>query len=106
MKTLLVVLILGVAGWFAYRTLLNPPEKRSCHRLAELCGDKSGIDKCVSDLADLGKMNKEALVRLDSCVGEAKSCGEGTGCLVGAGLGAAGSMFNDFIKGLGKALPK
>jgi hypothetical protein len=107
MKTLLVLLVLGVGGFLAYRYFVQPAEGRSCRRLADLCGEKaSGVDKCARDVAELGKTSKEAVERFDTCVAQAKSCGEGAGCLVGAGFGAASHMLNDFLKGVGKALEK
>jgi hypothetical protein len=60
----------------------------------------------VKDVKELGKSSKEAVARFETCVTDAKSCGEGAGCLVGAGLGAASNMFNDFMKGVGKAFDK
>src|SRR5438094_3850251 len=107
MRKLLLLLIVGVGGFLIYRYVITTPEKRSCQRLAELCGDKAmGIDKCVGDVAELGKTSKDAVARFDACVSDAKSCGEGAGCLVGAGFGAAGSVISDFLKGVGKALAK
>jgi hypothetical protein len=107
MRKLLLLLIVAVGGFLIYRYVITTPEKRSCERLAELCGDKAmGIDKCVGDVTELGKTSKGAVARFDACVAEAKSCGEGAGCLVGAGFSAAGSMINDFVKGVGKALAK
>jgi hypothetical protein len=106
MKKLLALLIVGGVAWFAYGRFIKPPEKRACQRLAALCGDDADAGKCVKDIADIGKMSQEALGKLDSCVADARSCGEATGCLFGAGLGAAGSMFNDFMKGVGKSLPR
>jgi hypothetical protein len=107
MKKLLALLIVGGVAWVAYGRFIKPPEKRACQRLAELCGDDGdGAGKCVKDIADIGKMSPEALGKLDSCVAGAKSCVEATGCLFGAGMGAAGGMFNDFMKGVGKSLPR
>jgi hypothetical protein len=106
MKKLLALLIVGGVAWFAYSRFWKAPELRSCQRLAELCGDKSDVDKCVKDVADMRKMSQEAVSKLDRCVGDARSCVEATGCLFGAGMGAAGTMFNDFMKGVGKALPR
>jgi hypothetical protein len=60
----------------------------------------------VSTLTELGKSNKEAASKFDGCVADAKSCAAGAGCMVGAGLGAAGSVLNDFIKGVEDAVKK
>jgi hypothetical protein len=105
MKKLLVMLIVGGVGWFAYRHLIASPEKRSCQTLAALCGDHSALDKCTHDVEELGRMDSKALTRLDACLNDARSCAEGTGCLVGVGFGAASNLFNDFFKGMGKAMP-
>jgi hypothetical protein len=106
MKKLLALVILGGVGWFAYNHYLRPPEQRACHTLAALCGDDANSKQCVNDVAELGKMSKDALSKLDSCLADAKSCMEGSGCLVGAGLGAAGTALGEFVKGVGRALPK
>ena len=107
MRKLLLLLIVGVGGFLIYRYVITSPEKRSCERLAELCGEKAmGVDRCVGDVTELGKTSRGAVAKFDACVSDAKSCGEGAGCLVGAGFSAAGNAVNDFIKGVGKALAK
>jgi hypothetical protein len=108
MKKLLVFLIvLGAVGFLVHRYVLTSATERSCQRLASLCGEKSGaVDSCVRGLGDLGKTNKEAASRFDSCVADARSCAAGAGCLVGAGLSAAGGLLNDFVKGVGDAVKK
>jgi hypothetical protein len=106
MKKLLALLIVGGVAWVAYGRFIKSPEKRTCQRLAELCGDDEDAGKCVKDIAEIGKMSREALGKLDGCVAGATSCGEATGCLFGAGAGAMGTMFSDFMKGVGKSLPR
>jgi hypothetical protein len=106
MKKLLALVLLGGVGWFAYTRFLRPPEERACHALAALCGDDAETKSCAKDVGELKKMSKDAVAKLDTCLADAKSCVEGTGCLVGAGMGAAGQMMGDFVKGVGRALPK
>jgi hypothetical protein len=106
-KLLAVVILLGAAGFFVYRYVLTSAPERSCQRLASLCGTKSAsFDSCVRGMTELNKTNRDAATRFDSCVASAKSCGEGAGCLVGAGFSAASGLFNDFVKGVGSALGK
>ena len=57
-------------------------------------------------MAELGKSNKEAADKFDTCIAGAKSCGEGVGCAAGAGVSAAAGVLNDFMKGIGSALGK
>ncbi|HJZ88247.1 MAG TPA: hypothetical protein VKN99_23895 [Polyangia bacterium] len=106
-KLLLFLIILGVGGYFAYRYYVTP-EKRSCARLAQLCGFKSDDhQRCVSQLADLGRnANSESMAKFHDCVAGAKTCAEGSGCLVGAGLSAAGNLFHSFLEGVEKAFHK
>jgi hypothetical protein len=106
MKKLLALFIVGAVAWVAYGRFIKPPEKRACQRLADLCGDDGDAGKCVKDIAEIGKMSREAVTKLDGCVAGASSCGEATGCLFGAGAGAVGTMFTDFMKGVGKSLPR
>lgn len=108
MRTLFgLLLVLGVAGFLLYRYVLPSSEKRSCERLAELCGrPTANVDRCVADVSALGKTSQEAVTRFDGCVADAKTCGEAAGCLVGAGVSSASGVFHEFMKGVGKALEK
>jgi hypothetical protein len=60
----------------------------------------------VRGMDELTRTNKEAASKFDGCVADAKSCAAGAGCLVGAGLSAAGGLLNDFMKGVGDAVKK
>jgi hypothetical protein len=107
MKKLLVLLIVVGAGAFlVYRYVLTPAPERSCQRLASLCGGKVRVEGCVNGMTELGKTNKEAAAKFDTCVADAKSCGEAAGCLAGAGISAATGVFNEFVKGVEHALGK
>jgi hypothetical protein len=105
-KLLAFVIVLGVAGFLVYRFVLTSAAERSCERLANLCGQKTAVDACVRTMKEVGKTSKESASKFDGCMGDAKSCAEGLGCVAGAGIGAAGSMINDFLKGLGEAVKK
>ena len=72
MRTLFgLLLVLGVAGFLLYRYVLPSSEKRSCERLAELCGrPTANVDRCVADMSALGKTSQEAVTRFDGCVAE------------------------------------
>jgi hypothetical protein len=105
-KLLAFVIVLGAAGFLVYRYVLTSATERSCERLATLCGRKAAIEGCVRSLTELGKSNKEASSRFDTCIAEAKSCSAGVGCGVGAGLSAARGLLNDFVKGVEDAVKK
>jgi hypothetical protein len=109
MKKLLVVLLLVGAGSFlVYRYALGSPEKRSCARLAQLCGMKADEEKkCVSDLAEMSqKLGADPYSKFNSCVADANSCPAGIGCYAGVGMRAIGDAMGQFMDGLGKALQK
>jgi hypothetical protein len=110
-KFLAFLVVLGVGGFLVYRYVITSASERSCARLASLCGDKSAaVDQCVKGVNELGKASSDAVSKFESCVGDAKSCQEGAGCMVGAvvgaGVGAAGKVLDDFMKGIGKAIGK
>jgi len=105
-KLLAFVIVLGAAGFLFYRFVLTSATERSCERLATLCGQKSAADGCVRTMTELGKSNKEAASKFESCVADAKSCAAGAGCMVGAGIGAAGQVLDEFLKGIGEAVKK
>ena len=105
-KLLTFLIVVGVGGFLVYRYVFTSAETRSCQKLAQLCGEKSDVEKCVQGINELGKTNSAAVSKFNSCVSDAKSCGEGAGCLVGVGLSTAGNMLNEFLKGVGKALEK
>ena len=107
MKKLIALLVVVGAGFLVYRYVLTSAPERSCQRMATLCGGKSvGLERCVRGMTELGKTNKEGVSKFEACVNDAKSCGEGAGCLVGAGFSAASGVLNDFMKGVGNALGK
>jgi hypothetical protein len=113
MNKLLVLLVLAVAcvGYAAYLRL-RPVETRVCARLADLCGDdrddsavtaRRGRDAahCERDLRKLAKAAApDTMSRLDRCVGGARSCLEGSGCVIGSGVRALGDMFEDLQHGV------
>ncbi len=104
MKKLLVLIVLAAVGYGAYRWWHRAPEKRACARLSALCGDKGDADRCERDMAELAKTaSAENMSKLDSCLGDAKTCAEGAGCVFGTGVNAFGDALNQFMKGVGGA---
>lgn len=106
MKKIVVVLLLVGAGGFVYYKFLTP-EKRSCGKLASLCGAEVSGEKCEDGLVDLKKgIGDDGAAKLHDCVGKAQSCAEATGCMVGAGVSGAADAVGKFMKRLGEALKK
>ncbi len=105
MKKLLALVVLAAIGFGVYRYVLRPPEKRTCARMADLCGMKADEhDRCTHDVVELRKnLSAEQQDKMDSCVAGAKTCAEAAGCMVGSGFNAAADMFNQFLKGFGGA---
>src|SRR5215831_17476994 len=105
LKALLLLLVLAVAGIIVYVRFFAP-DRRACSRLAELCGPSTNIDACASHFSQLRRSSSEAFQKLMSCLSDAKSCGQGTRCVLGAGFTATEHVVDDLIKGIGKALEK
>jgi hypothetical protein len=106
MKKLLFLLLLAGGGAFVYYKFF-PSEKRSCAKLAELCGVNVTGESCESGLLDLKKgIGEEGASKLHDCIGRATSCPEATGCKAGAAVGGAAEVMGKFMKGLGDALKK
>jgi hypothetical protein len=108
MKKLFVLLLLGGLGYGAYYWWSHrAPEKRACARLTELCGDKNQAAQCERDMSELAKQAKpETMSKLDTCLGDAKTCAEGAGCVFGTGVNVFGDALGQFMKGVGGALNK
>ncbi len=107
MKYLLaLVVVVGAAG--AAFFLLQTPERRSCAKLAELCGSAAmTADQCVDALTQLKKASGQAPIdKLASCTSTATSCPGALGCLTGVGVSSATGVVGDFLKGLGGSLQK
>jgi hypothetical protein len=109
MKTLLLLIVLGVAGFFAWRMYFGhaAPEVRVCERLGELCGKHEEATACERTFADVRKAaGTEELASAVRCLDEAKSCPGGLGCMAGL-IGKAGvSAADEFLKGLSRSLGK
>lgn len=101
------VLILGLAGGVAY-AVVHSPERSACLKMADLCGVKGGtkddLDQCVEEIEQFRKVGgDEAADKGIACVEQAKTCGEATGCVAGAGVKGIQGAINEFFKGFGKA---
>jgi hypothetical protein len=109
MKTLLLLIVIGVAGFFVWRMYYGAvaPEVRVCERLGELCGKPQEATACERTFADLRKAAGDAeLASAVRCLEEARSCPSGLGCMAGL-IGKAGaSAASEFLKGLGHSLAK
>ena len=107
MKKLFVILVLAAAGYAAYVFVLRPPAKRTCMRVADLCGlDARGseTEQCVQTLDSLKKSNPAIVEQVTTCIAGAKSCGEAAGCASGGILTAGAGFVKDFIGGLQKSI--
>src|SRR5262245_55653150 len=105
LKAIALLLLLGIAGIIVYVRFFAP-DRRACSRLAELCGPSTNIDACTSHFGKLRQGSSESFQKMTSCLGDARSCAQGTRCVLGAGFSAAERVVDDVIKGIGKALEK
>jgi hypothetical protein len=104
--TLIVIAALAVGGWYLYTRVLSSPEKRTCGRLAELCGEKKA-EGCTEKMAELRKnAGDDAFKKAESCVAKAESCLGAAGCMVGAHLSGLGDFLQGVVDGLGGDLEK
>lgn len=103
-KLLLVAVIVGVGGYFAYAKVLRPAPKRACDRLAQLCGDsgKSDDGSC-SDFFDEVAKTEESHKTAD-CVLAAKTCPEAIGCTAGGAMKVGAGFAKGFLDGFQKSV--
>lgn len=87
-------------------SLLAPPEKRVCGKVATLCKlDADAQKQCVEQFPEVTKaIGPDRTSKLVSCVSEADTCAQAGGCLAGSGLSAMTEMMNGFLQGLKKTL--
>ena len=104
MKKLVLVAVIGAAGFFAYTRFLRP-EKHACSQLADLCGasDDKGT-QCEDTFVKLRQANVEAANSSTRCLADAKSCPEALGCMAGATAKVGVGAVKDFLNGVGKSL--
>lgn len=104
-KLLLVAVIVGVGGYFAYAKVLRPAPKRACARMAELCGDSSRDDKsCTEFFDEVAKNGGEESGKTAQCVLEAKSCPEAIGCTAGGAVKIGAGVAKSFLEGFQKSV--
>ena len=105
MKKLLVALvllgILGGAGYYLYSKVLYPRQRRACIKMGKLCGGRelgeAGLKRCEGYFEQLykvgGKGRTNDAVR---CVLASESCLRAAGCMGGASLGVTKDFFEGF----------
>jgi hypothetical protein len=106
-KLLLVAVILGVGGYFAYAKVLRPPSKRACAKMHDLCSDKrsSDDDKSCGEFFDsLEKSDVESRDKTAQCVLEANSCAQAIGCTAGGAVKLGTGFAKDFLEGMQKSM--
>jgi hypothetical protein len=106
-KALAVVAVLAITGGAAYALGHDPP-RAACLKMADLCGVENGtpddLSECVAEIKQWRKIAGDDVTDKGlACVNEAKTCGEATGCVAGAGFKGAQGVLNEFLKGFGKA---
>ena len=116
MKKLIMSLVLlalsAAAGYAAYLYWLSP-ETVVCTRLAQLCDIDSPelIQECEGILDHVTDAQGDGMRDAATCIVESSSCGEATGCVMGAGLGIglkeltpllsrSQNLVDDVLKGL------
>ena len=109
-KLIVLAVIVGVGGYFAYAKVLRPAPKRACARVHELCGaqarDQGDDDNdcgeffdAVANNAGADEANKAA-----RCVLDARTCPEAMGCMAGGGIKLGAGAARSFLDGLQKSM--
>jgi hypothetical protein len=106
-KALVLLLLLGVGGYFAWAYLLRPSEKRACAHLVELCSDRDPAQaqaRCDEYFDTMKKQSPQEIDTVSKCVREATSCGEAVGCQAGGALRMGLDLGKGLLNGMQKAL--
>jgi hypothetical protein len=106
-KLLLVAVIVGVGGYFAYAKVLRPPAARACAKMHDLCDDKRSSDddkSCTDFFETLKKTNAESNDKTAQCVLEASSCAQAVGCTAGGAIKLGTGVAKDFLEGMQKSM--
>lgn len=108
-KLIIVAMILGVGGYFAWAKVLRPAPKRACDRLADLCGDaapRDSDDKSCTEFFDaLATHGGEADTgKTAQCVLDAKTCPEALGCTAGGAVRLGTGVAKSFLDGFQKSV--
>ena len=104
MKKLIVSLValalIAAAGYAAYLYALSP-ETVICTRLTQLCKLDSPevVSKCEGVLAKVTDVDAKAMREAATCIVESDSCGEATGCVVGASASVGFKELMPLMKG-------
>lgn len=98
-RNLLIVVVLAVAGTFAWRELFSG-EKRACRRYVSLCGEEKRAD-CESLFEQARAAGGDELVDFGAdCFTSANSCAQAVGCSTGVSARLASAAVGGFFKGL------
>lgn len=97
--------VLGGIGYAVYHFFFASSAGRACARVAKLCGkgeaSAGALKKCEELFVRLEKASgKESMQRAETCIRKSETCPAAIGCVVGAGLGAAG----EFLDGVKRAI--
>ena len=86
-------------------SLAGCKEHQACQQMKTLCDIEADTCKSMRDSARQN-LGADGLQTLDTCIIEAHSCAEVTGCTAGAAVKATVEGAKDFVNGLEKALKK
>jgi hypothetical protein len=102
-KAVLLLLVLGGAGFLVYWLLRANPDEAACDRLADKCGFKGErIEQCKKAMTRVkDTLGDDAVKKIDECVADSKSCPEASGCVLG---GVVKEGAGELLKGLDRAL--
>ncbi|MBW2733103.1 MAG: hypothetical protein JRH20_11985 [Deltaproteobacteria bacterium] len=100
LKGLVLLGVLGGISYGAYHLFFAKTNAQACDKLSELCGGearKSAVKRCTGFFEQLESAGgKENIARTRTCILDSRTCPAAVGCMVGAGLNAAG----DFLEGI------
>lgn len=99
MVSALVALLVGCRGGDG---AASAPAQTACARVVSLCqGNDQDRQACERAFVDMRpNVDAENTARTARCVGEARTCGEASGCMAGGAARASAGFIRDFTNGL------
>jgi hypothetical protein len=99
--TMIVAVGAGCRGEGQAQSVQSVAATTACARLMTLCqGNGQDRRECERTMSDVRPgVDAENVARTARCMGEARTCGEATGCMAGSAARAGANFLRDFTNG-------